>query len=332
MASLARPTNPAVPGQTPCKPPLASHLSSSLEATAWRCEYPYESHYLELGGNRLHYLDEKPSVGIDRGVSNNADPVLMVHGNPTWSFYYRRLIGSLSEQRRVIAVDNMGCGLSDKPADFDYCLQSHIDNVCAVVDQLGLQNVTLMAHDWGGAIGMGALLARKSAFKKIILFNTAAFPPPYLPFRISVCRWPLIGKIGVQGFNMFARAATFMATEQKGGLPRPIAAGLLAPYDSWANRVAIYQFVKDIPMSRTHRTWSVLETIENKLSTIADWPIQLIWGMKDWCFRPECLRRFEENWPEAESHELADAGHYVIEDEPEEVDRLVREFLDRHES
>ena len=163
-------------------------------------------------------------------------------------------------------------------------------------------------------------------------FNTAAFPPPFIPFRIRVCRWPLVGKIGVQGFNLFARAATFMTTERKGGLPKSIADGMLAPYDNWANRVAIYNFVKDIPLSRNHRTWSVLEKIESGLQSVADWPILMMWGMKDWCFRPECLDRLTEHWPAAEVHKIADAGHYVIEDAAEKVDQTVVEFLARHQS
>ena len=292
----------------------------------WRSEYPFASNYIQVGPNRINYVDESAS-GVDRG-----DPVLMVHGNPTWSFYWRRMINSLSPDRRVVAVDHLGCGLSDKPVDHEYCLQNHIDNLCVLVDQLDLKNVTLMAHDWGGAIGLGALLARKERFKKIVLFNTAAFAPPYIPFRIRVCRWPLVGKLGVQGLNMFAKAATFMATEQKGGLPKPIAAGMLAPYDNWNNRVAIYNFVKDIPLSKSHPTWAVLERIESGLASVADWPIMMAWGMKDWCFRPECLDRLSRHWPDAEVHKIADAGHYVIEDAAEEVEQRVHEFLRRHEA
>ena len=256
----------------------------------------------------------------------------MVHGNPTWSFYWRRLIGSLSAQRRTIAIDHLGCGLSDKPKDYHYCLQNHVDNLCRLIDELDLKNVSLMAHDWGGAIGMGALLARKDRFKKIILFNTAAFPPPFIPFRIRVCRWPLVGKFGVQGFNMFARAATFMATERKGGLPKNVADGLLAPYNNWANRVAIYNFVKDIPLTRRHPTWEFLERIESGLDGVADWPILMMWGMKDWCFRPECLERLNMHWPSAEVHRIVDAGHYVIEDAAEQVEQTVRQFLNRYQS
>lgn len=305
--------------------PALTVASNEIEQQAWRCEYPFASNYLDIGSHRIHYVDEQ---GVD---AQDANPVLMVHGNPTWSFYWRQMIGVLSPRRRTVAIDHMGCGLSDKPSDYDYCLENHVDNVCKLVDELDLKNVTLMAHDWGGAIGLGALLARKERFKKVVLFNTGAFPPPYIPFRIRVCRWPLIGKLGVQGLNMFARAATFMATEQKGGLPKSVAAGLLAPYDNWNNRIAIYNFVKDIPLSKSHRTWSVLDTIESRLKELSDWPIMMAWGMKDWCFRPECLDRFNSHWPNAEIHKIADAGHYVIEDAADFVHEKVEDFLGRHE-
>lgn len=303
----------------------AAPVFRTQPAELWRTEYPFHSHYFDLGGPRLHYVDEQSSAA-------HSGPVLMVHGNPTWSFYYRRLISQLSTQHRVVAVDNLGCGLSDKPNQHDYCLQNHIDNLCLLIDHLDLKNVTLMAHDWGGAIGLGALLARKSRFKNIILFNTGAFPPPFIPFRIRVCRWPIVGKIGVQGFNLFARAATVMATERKGGLPKLVADGLLHPYDSWRNRVAIYQFVRDIPLSPRHRTWTLLDQIEHRLVELADWPSLLIWGMKDWCFRPECLRRLQRHWPRAFVHEVADAGHYVVEDAADLVQQKVAEFLKAHQS
>ena len=294
---------------------------------AWRNEYPFESNFLSTGttGHRINYVDhgsETPTGG----------PVLFVHGNPTWSFYYRNLINAVGKKHRAIALDNLGCGLSDKPGDYDYCLQNHIDNACQLIDHLDLQNVTLVAHDWGGAIGMGALQARKDRFKRIVLFNTATFPPTYCPFRIRVCRWPIVGKIGLQGFNLFAKAAVKMATERPGGLPKEIAEGMLAPYDNWNNRVATYGFVKDIPLNKRHKTWSVLETMESRLKEFADWPIMLMWGMKDWCFRPECLERFKSHWPNAEIHEMENAGHYVVEDETEKAVEALVDFLDRHDA
>ena len=222
----------------------------------------------------------------------------------------------------------MGCGLSDKPQSYNYTLEQHISNTVSLIDALDLRNATLVAHDWGGAIGLGALLRRETRFKNIVLFNTGAFPPPFIPFRIRVGRWPVFGSIAVRGFNGFAKAAITMATEQKGGLEKDVAEGLLAPYDNWANRVAIYNFVKDIPLSESHPTWETLQNIESKLPPLNDSKqIKLIWGMKDWCFRPECLERFRSYWPSADVTEFSDAGHYVVEDESEQIIKLLTKFL-----
>ena len=254
----------------------------------------------------------------------------MVHGNPTWSFYWRNLVADLSDQYRTIAIDHLGCGLSDKPTGYDYCLQNHIDNACALVETLDLRNVTLLAHDWGGAIGMGTLLRLKERFSRIVLFNTAAFVPPYIPFRIRVCRWPVFGQVALQGFNLFAKAAVTMGTERAGGLREATAAGLLAPYNNWKNRTAIYRFVKDIPLSPSHRTWDVLAGIEKGLDSVKDLPVHLVWGMKDWCFRPECLHRLQSHWPDAEVTKFENAGHYVVEDEADRITPIVKKFLADH--
>jgi haloalkane dehalogenase len=106
-----------------------------------------------------------------------------------------------------------------------------------------------------------------------------------------------------------------------------VRAGLIAPYDNWANRVAVDAFVKDIPFSPRHPTWQILAGIEAGLDALADRPIQLIWGMRDWCFRPECLDRFLQHWPRAEVHRLEDCGHYVVEDAHERIVPLVAQFL-----
>ncbi len=288
---------------------------------AWRQQYPFESRFLEIDGARMHYVDQG---------SPDSDVILMMHGNPTWSFYWRHLISGLSDQYRTIALDHIGCGLSDKPAGYDYCLQQHIDNACALIEALDLTNVTLMAHDWGGSIGMGTLLKLKERFSRIVLFNTAAFPPPYIPFRIRVCRWPVVGKIALQGFNLFAKAAITMATEQKKGLDPVAIQGLLAPYDNWQNRIATYKFVKDIPLSPSHRTWQVLENIEAGLESVKDFPIQLIWGMQDWCFRPECLDRLHAHWPRADVTRFDDGGHYIVEDKIAQIIPTVRLFLENN--
>lgn len=286
---------------------------------AWRDLYPFESHFLALGPHRLHYIDE-----------GAGEPLLFVHGNPTWSFYWRNLVLGLRSGYRCAALDHMGCGLSDKPQEYDYSLPQRIDDLCKLIEQLDLRSATLVAHDWGGAIGLGAVQRLPERFSRIVLFNTGAFPPPFVPWRIAACRVPLVGMLAIRGMNAFARAALSMAVEKCERMTADVRAGLLAPYDNWASRVAIDRFVRDIPFSPRHPTWRVLERIETGLSALADKPIQLIWGMRDWCFRPECLERFIRYWPHAEVHRLEDCGHYIVEDAHERIVPLVRDFVRRH--
>lgn len=284
----------------------------------------------------MHYLDEGPNAADSGGEKTT---LLFVHGNPTWSFHWRRLIQSLRANHRCVAVDHIGCGLSEKPQRL-LTLQDHIDNLVALVESLRLEHVTLVAQDWGGAIGLGAMLRLRERLDRIVLFNTGAFPPNYIPFRIAVCRWPIIGQLALQGGNLFSLAALRMTLSRTSRLAPAVAAGYLAPYDSWANRRAVYGFVRDIPPPREVRpidgilpgmelgpTAGRLAVIEHELPSLADRPACLVWGMRDWCFRPDCLDRFAAAWPQAETHRLADVGHWVIEDAPEEALSIVTQFL-----
>lgn len=288
---------------------------------------------MELAGGRMHYLDEGPYGGDGPG---GGACLLFVHGNPTWSFHWRRLILALRARYRCIAPDHLGCGLSNKPRRL-LELTDHVSNLCDLIEGLGLDRVTLVAQDWGGAIGLGAMLSMQERLERIILFNTGAFPPRYIPRRIRACRLPLVGRLAVQGANLFSRAALRMTLARKSRLDRAVAAGYLAPYDSWSNRRAVYGFVKDIPESRKRvlgvigtddSTWSSLATLERMLPILAERPSCLIWGMRDWCFRPDCLERFIEAWPRAEAHRLEDVGHWVIEDAPDDALSIVQAFLD----
>ena len=220
----------------------------------WKSLYDFSSHELNIDSVRYHYVDE-----------GRGSPLLMVHGNPTWSFYWRNLIGAFRGEHRTIAPDHIGCGLSDKPKHYSYTLARHTDNLVHLIDQLELNDITLLAHDWGGAIGLGAALQRITRFARIVLFNTGAFPPPFIPLRIRVCKTPLLGQLAIQGFNAFASAAIRMATEKPERMTPLVKAGLLAPYDGWSNRIANYQFVRDIPSSPRHPTWNVLAELEKQL-------------------------------------------------------------------
>ena len=291
----------------------------------WRQLYPFDSHWLELAAGRLHYLDEGPGASAN---GKAPETLLFVHGNPTWSFHWRRLIESLRARYRCIAPDHLGCGLSDKPRQ---CLrlEDHITNLESLVDALHVDRLTLVAQDWGGAIGLGAMLRMPERLRRIVLFNTGSFPPRYIPWRIRACRAPLVGRLAVQGANLFSRAALRMTLARRQRLDAAVAAGYLAPYNSWASRRAVYGFVRDIPSGPRHPTWQTLARIEQRLPTLADRPALLVWGMRDWCFRPDCLERFRDAWPNAEVHRLADVGHWVVEDAPDESLALVERFIAR---
>jgi cis-3-alkyl-4-acyloxetan-2-one decarboxylase len=284
----------------------------------WHALYPFESHEIRHNGLRYHYLDE------------GAGPVLlMVHGNPTWSFMWRDLILALRKKFRLIVPDHIGCGLSDKPAPelYSYRLAQRVEDLDRLIEHLDLQHITLVAHDWGGAIGMGAAVAAPERFDRFVLMNTAAFLAPRCPFRIRLCHLPVIGPLGVQGLNLFVKGALDQAVAKHERMTPAVRAGMSAPYDSWANRIAVYRFVCDIPLRPSHPTYQTLLDIENGLAQFSGHPVSLIWGMKDWCFTPAFLDRFLEFFPRAEVHRLADAAHYVVEDAHEQIVPILEKFV-----
>jgi haloalkane dehalogenase len=284
----------------------------------WRTEYPFTSRYLGHEGARIHYIDE-----------GQGPVLLLVHGNPTWSFHWRRLVCAFRDRYRMVALDHLGCGFSDKPQERDYCLAERIEDLLDFIELLDLHHITLVAQDWGGAIGLGAALRIPHRFDRLVLFNTGAFPPPYVPWQLRLFRIPVLGTWAVRRGNLFLLGALRYAMARPDRLTPNVRAGYLAPYPDWASRVAIDRFVKDIPLSQRHRTWQTLCIIESGLPFLARRPVCLLWGMKDWCFRPECLQRFLKSFPRAEVHRLDAAGHWVVEDACEEVLDRLEAFLRR---
>ena len=287
----------------------------SADRAGFQDEYPFESHWVRVDGGVMHYIDE-----------GSGPVLLMVHGNPTWSFAWRHLVSELSQQYRVIAIDHLGCGFSEKPQTDEYTLDRHVSRLASLVEALDLQQVTLFAHDWGGAIGMGCAGRLPDRFCRFVLMNTAAFRSSRIPLRIAVCRIPLLGTFGLRGLNLFSLAALKMAAEKP--LSPAAKAGLVAPYDSWQNRIAVREFVHDIPMKPSHRSYSTLQDVEAGLEQFKSHPMLLIWGMKDWCFSPEFFEEFQSRFPDAQTAPIADAGHYVFEDAREEVISQARSFLE----
>lgn len=263
---------------------------------------------------------------MDEGSREN--PVtLFLHGNPTWSFYYRKAVRFWKDHSRCIAPDHLGCGLSDKPdsVDFSYNLKNHANNLLELVDHLGVDCFNLVVHDWGGAIGLTAFAHQADRIRKIVLLNTAAFPSRDVPLRILFCRLPIVGEFFVRTLNGFAGPATWMGSAN--GITDSAKKGLLFPYNNWANRVAIWNFVRDIPYERNHLTLPELQNTSNNLINFSNTPAIACWGMKDFCFHGGYLQKWENIWPHMQSHRFAHSGHYILEDSFEEVRTKVEPFL-----
>lgn len=286
--------------------------------SGWRRLYPFESNYMTTAeGHRLHYLDE-----------GQGEAIVMVHGNPTWSFYFRELVKELRTDRRCIVPDHIGCGLSAKPQHWDYRLEQHIANLEQLIDQeLGLAKVHLVMHDWGGAIGMGYAVRHPEKIGRMAVLNTGAFHGHPCPLRIRVCRTPWLGAVAVRGFNAFAGMACRMAS--KAGLDPDVRDGLLYPYDNWNNRIAVHRFVQDIPLSPSHPTWQPLATIQKGLHLLQDHPMLICWGERDFCFTSEFMKTWQQYFPDAELATWPEAGHYVLEDARDEIVPKIAEFLRR---
>ncbi len=285
--------------------------------------YPFPSHFLDLAGLRLHYLDE-----------GQGDPVVCVHGNPTWSFFFRGLIRDLRDRYRVVAMDHIGMGLSDKPDDsrYEYRLGRRALDLELLLDRLGLRdNLTLVLHDWGGMIGMAYASRFPERVKRLVVLNTAAFrmpPGKQLPWQIWAVRSTPLGPLLVRGLNAFSGGLVRYCSVKP--LPPEVRQAYLAPHQHWNDRRAVLRFVQDIPLSPRDPSYELVRQVEEGLPRFREVPMLICWGRRDFVFDEDFLAGWKERFPSAEVHAFDDAGHLVLEDAGDRIVPLVRGFLERH--
>ncbi|MSN27093.1 MAG: alpha/beta fold hydrolase [Geobacter sp.] len=286
-------------------------------------EYPFTGHKLNLDGLKYHYLDE-----------GKGDPAVMVHGNPSWSFYYRNLVLALRDRYRCIVPDHIGCGFSDKPGDdrYDYTLPRRVDDLERLLEHLGLtEKITLVVHDWGGMIGMAYAVRHPERIKRLVILNTGAFHLPTakpFPLGLRICRDTQLGTLLVRGANAFSRGASWVGCKQN-----PMPSGLRKlyqlPYDSWKNRIATLRFVQDIPLTPGDRNYDLISSVSEGINQFRNLPMLICWGEKDFVFDRHFLAEWQRRFPEAEVHSYPDCGHYILEDAKETVIPLISSFLER---
>lgn len=292
-------------------------------------DYPFRGlRFSHANGLNQHYLDEG---------ARDAPPVLMLHGNPSWSYYWRHLVLGLRGNYRCIVPDHIGMGLSDKPGDgrYTYTLQSRVDDLDALVEHLIREGApergwTLAVHDWGGMIGLAWACRRPERVARIVVTNTAAFPNPKgrrLPATLRLGRDSKLGEWLILKHNAFARGAA------RWGVVRPMAPGVrdafLVPYDTPEHRLSTLRFVQDIPLAPGDRAWDLVERCGRELAQFGDRPMFIGWGLRDFVFDKAFLEEWRRRFPGAEAHEYAQAGHYVLEDAHEQLVPAVRAFLQR---
>jgi haloalkane dehalogenase len=287
-------------------------------------DYPFTPKaFVHPNGLTQSYLDE-----------GEGDPVVMLHGNPSWSYYWRHLVLGLRDGYRCIVPDHIGMGLSDKPADaaYGYTLRNRVQDLDRLLDSLNLgDDITLAVHDWGGMIGFGWALKHSARVKRLVILNTAAFPLPpekKLPWQLNLGRNWMLGEWLIRGANAFASGAA------KDGVVHPLAPdvrlALLAPYDSWTNRISTVRFVQDIPLKEGDRAWDLVEESARRLPSFANRPAFIGWGLRDFVFDHHFLKEFERVFPKADRQVYEDAGHYVLEDKHAVLVPRIRDFLDRN--
>lgn len=284
--------------------------------------YPFQANWWHRGDLKLHYLDE-----------GEGHPVVMVHGNPTWSFYYRELVKALRPQYRCIVPDHIGCGYSDKPSgsNYGYRLENRIADLEGLLASLAIsENITLIVHDWGGMIGMGYAVCHPESIRRLVILNTGAFHLPQtksFPAALRLGRDTWLGGLLIRGGNAFCRAAAHVCVKRR-PLPKAVKKAYLAPYDTWKNRIATLRFVQDIPLMPGDPSFAEVDRIATGLSLLAHIPMLICWGLRDFVFSEQFLLEWEKRFPRAKVHRFPDCGHYILEDAIQEIRPLVTEFIE----
>ena len=293
----------------------------SPEPRVPRSLYPFDGQLFDRDGLRYHYLDE-----------GGGEPVLMVHGNPTWSFYYRNLVQKLRGQFRCIVPDHIGCGLSDKPTDdtYSFTLEERISDLDQLLTQVCPDEpVIMVVHDWGGMIGTSWATRHSDRIRGLVVLNTAAFHMPSdkaLPWQLFLARNTSLGSLLVRGFNAFSVGASVIGCTRK-PMPSNIKKAYQAPYDSWNNRIATLRFVQDIPLKPGDSGYDIVSQTSDSLSLFQQTPTFIGWGLKDVVFDETFLRVWKTKFPHATTVEVPDGGHYILEDAPEIMLPAVEKFI-----
>ncbi|MGI8856127.1 MAG: alpha/beta fold hydrolase [Thermomicrobiales bacterium] len=280
--------------------------------------FPFAPHYHQIGDFAMHYVDE-----------GSGEPIVMLHGDPTWGYLFRNFIPPLAAHYRCIVPDHMGMGKSETPPDpARYHLRQHVDNLERLLLDLDLRDITLVLHDWGGPVGLGFATRHPARIKRLVLLNTWAFavwpgPMPRLTELIRSAR----GESFVLKRNGYLEPALTGAVHYPEHLTETVMDAYRAPFPTPESRIAMLRWSRDIPVQEGDDSYAEMERIEGGLSLFAETPVLLVWGMNDLVLPPAVLRQWQARYPHATTHEIDDANHFLQEDAPERIVGVIMAFL-----
>ena len=293
-----------------------------IRAETFEGSFNFAPHYHHVNGFEMHFVDE-----------GRGEPIVLVHGDPTWGYLYRTFIPILSQRRRCIVPDHMGMGKSGTPREpYPYRLRHHIANLEALVRHLDLTGLTLVLHDWGGPVGLGFATRHPDRIKRLVLMNTwacAPWPGGPLPRLLELIRSER-GEKFVLEKNGYLEPALVGTTHRPENLTKTVLDAYRAPFPTPESRLALLCWSRDIPVHETDPSYSEMKRIEEALVRFIGTPTLLVWGMRDPVLPESVLRMWQRIYPQATTAELEDASHFLQEDAPERIVLCIAQFLEAH--
>jgi cis-3-alkyl-4-acyloxetan-2-one decarboxylase len=281
--------------------------------------FPFAPHYFRVNGFDMHFIDE-----------GKGEPLVFLHGDPTWGYLWRKMVAPLSRNHRCIVPDQMGMGKSGNPREPNpYRLRHHVANLEALLLGLDLSNLTLVLHDWGGPVGLDVAARHRSRIKRLVLMNTWAFAPwpgGPLPRLLDIIR-SARGEKFVLEKNGYLGPALKGTTYHAERITPTVLAAYSAPFPTPESRLALLCWSRDIPLEERDPSYADMKRIESTLPECADIPTLLIWGMRDPVLPPSVLKMWQEKLPCATTVEIEDASHFLQEDASEQILTSIEDFL-----
>ncbi|HUB14380.1 MAG TPA: alpha/beta fold hydrolase [Acetobacteraceae bacterium] len=292
---------------------------------AIRRQWPFTPRYARVNGWRMHYVDE-----------GRGDPIVLLHGNPTWGFLYRDFVAPLTAAgHRVVIPDMIGFGLSEKPTHEQYhSLDGHIANLTALLRKLDLRRITLVCHDWGGPTGLGFAFSNPSRMRALVLMSTWGWPLPPAEFHTRIFPWrmmhaPLLGPYLLGRHNALARRGVYLSVVDRTRFTARAMAAYEAVLPDPATRLLTWVWPRWIPLDGTARALDRFAWLEQELR-VCRWPALLVWGREDDVFNPDVFAaRFMQLLPQAEGPHLVTGRHFLQEDSGSEIAAHIVDFVRR---